>query len=160
MYLYHMVNSDNPRLAVSEGLNAKTASQWYTNGGELFPEITKKLRPFHVPEWLDFAIAFGAELTPRETSYLKFPVLTDKIAVFNREISSDLFAYVEDEYMEAETGGGYFTKGLPSKEELIRAYWNSRMSLTDYLQTTPYKQAEILIFETIPGTLVEYCLES
>ncbi|KIL72981.1 hypothetical protein SD78_3169 [Bacillus badius] len=84
-------------------------------------------------------------------------MVTEKVLVFNREISSDLFAYVEDEYMKGETGEeGYFTKGLPSKEDLMKQYWESMMVADEYLKRKPYKHPEILVFETIEKHFLEY----
>lgn len=80
MYLYHAVieqNSDiyiSPQNALDEGLNNRTATWRYTNGGDLFPEITELLRPTTSPKWLDFKMAFGAELVPPAKPYFKFPV--------------------------------------------------------------------------------------
>ncbi|PAD67532.1 hypothetical protein CHH83_18430 [Bacillus sp. 7586-K] len=162
MYLYHAVieqNSDihiSPQNSLDSGLSIRTATWRYTNGGDLFPEITELLRPATSPKWLDFKIAFGAELVPSAKPYFRFPLFSDKIFVFNQELSDDLFAYVEDEYMKAETGGGYFTKGLPSKEELVKQYWESMMTVDGYLKEKPYKEPEILIFEQVPKTLLEY----
>jgi len=100
-----------------------------------------------------FNIAFGAELKQPAESHLRFPMFSDKILVFNKDISSDLFAYKEDQY---DGGKGCFTVGLPSKEDLIKQYWESMNTLDEYLKHKPYKNPEILIFETVPGKLIEY----
>ncbi|MET3508324.1 hypothetical protein [Halalkalibacter oceani] len=109
MYLYHKVMEQDsgvyisPKRALDEGLNSRTVTRWYTNGGSLFPEITDRYKPINTPVWIDFKIAIGAELAPPPKPYFRFSNFSDKIAVFNRELSSDLFAYIEDEYMEEET---------------------------------------------------------
>ncbi|MDF9413195.1 hypothetical protein E1B06_16045 [Brevibacillus laterosporus] len=162
MYLYHTVieqDSDihiNPQNALNEGLNIRTVTRLYTNGGDLYPEITDRFKSINSPKWIDFKIAFGAELVLPTKPYLRFPTFSDKILVFNQDISSDLFAYIEDEYMEEETGGGYFTEGLPSKEDLVSQYWESMLTIEEYLNYKPYKEPEILIFETVPAKLIEY----
>ncbi|ATP40401.1 hypothetical protein CSE16_10265 [Solibacillus sp. R5-41] len=163
MHLYHYIaiNQDSntfnsPNNALKEGLNHQTRTGYYTNGGNLFPELTEKLRPTNVESWVDFNNAFGAQLGQPEQPYLTFPLTTNKILVFNRDLSSDLFAYIEDQYMKQETGGGYFTVGLPSKEELVMQYWASMLILDDYLKMKPYKDAELLIFTTVPPELLEY----
>ncbi|MEG0472628.1 MAG: hypothetical protein RR588_09855 [Solibacillus sp.] len=164
MQLYHFI-SWNPEVintfnshenALKDGLNHHTRTGYYTIGGDLFPELTEKLRPPHAESWVDFNKAFGAHLEQPERPYLTFPLATNKILVFNRDLSSDLFSYIEDEYMKHETGGGYFTVGLPSKEDLITQYWDSMMELDDYLAKKPYKNAEILIFTTVRPELLEY----
>ncbi|MFE3576044.1 hypothetical protein [Lysinibacillus sp. NPDC059133] len=53
--------------------------------------------------------------------------------------------------MKMETGEeGYFTKGLSSKEDLVKQYWESMITVEEYLKRKPYKNPEILVFETIP----------
>ena len=100
-----------------------------------------------------FNIAFGAELKQPAESHLRFPMFSDKILVFNKDISSDLFAYKEDQY---DGGKGCFTVGLPSKEDLIKQYWESMNTLDEYLKHKPYKNPQILIFETVPAKLIEF----
>ena len=139
---------------LSKGLSCRTGSKWYGNGGgSLFPELTERFRPANSPKWIDFKIAFGADLEQYEKPYLRFPVHSEKILVFNLDISSDLFAYIEDKY---DGGRGYFTEGLPSKEDLMKQYWESMNTLDDYLKYKPYKNPEILIFEPVPAMLIDY----
>ncbi|GLY11195.1 hypothetical protein [Pseudobacillus badius] len=163
MYLYHIVFEQDddryadPQIALNKGLSKNTAARFYSNGGRLFPELTTLTRPSNAEQWIDFSMAFGADFDPISKHYLKFPMVTKKVLVFNREISSDLFAYVEDEYMKGETGEeGYFTKGLPSKEDLMKQYWESMMVADEYLKRKPYKHPEILVFETIEKHFLEY----
>lgn len=143
----------SPQNALDKGLNHKTLTRWYANGGNLFPELTERFRPINSPKWIDFKIAFGADLEPYEKPHLRFPVHSEKILVFNLDISSDLFAYIEDKY---DGGRGYFTEGLPSKEDLIKEYWGSMNTLDGYLKHKPYKKPEILIFEPVPAMLINY----
>ncbi|WP_078552139.1 hypothetical protein [Bacillus alkalicellulosilyticus] len=162
MYLYHSVierdNGDfvNPQRVLDEGLNIQTETRWYTNGGSLYPEITEHYKPIHSPKWIDFKLAVGADLNAPPKPYYRFSVFSEKILVFNRDVSSDLFAYIEDEYMEAEAGKGYFTVGLPSKEELVKQYWESMFTVEDFIKYKPYNNPEVLIFETVPAKIIEY----
>ncbi len=163
MYLYHIVFEQdddryvNPHITLNKGLSKSTAVRFYTNGGRLFPEITDLTRPLNAEQWIDFSVAFGADFNPISEQYIKFPIVSEKILVFNREITNDLFAYIEEEYMKGEIGEeGYFTKGLPSKEELMKQYWESMITVKEYVKQKPYKNPEILVFETIPIELLEY----
>ena len=58
--------------------------------------------------------------------------------------------------MQQETGEGYFTVGLPSKEDLVKRYWQSMLTIDEYLTYKPYDNAEILIFTPVPPELLEY----
>ncbi|MDM5450950.1 hypothetical protein [Peribacillus simplex] len=69
-------------------------------------------------------------MKPYEKPYFQFPVFSDKVLVFNRDISSDLFAFIEDKF---DGGKGYFVEGLPSKEELMKQYWESMNTLDEFL---------------------------
>ncbi|MFE7064542.1 hypothetical protein ACFVAD_20615 [Sutcliffiella sp. NPDC057660] len=159
MFLYHMViqnDSDiniDPQKVLAEGLNHRTATRWYTNSGNLFPELTESFRPTNSPKWLDFKVAFGTDLEPYEKPHFRFPMFSDKILVFNRDISSDLFAYIEDKY---DGGRGYFVEGLASKEDLMKQYWESMNTLVEYLKNKPFNNPEIYIFEPVPAKLIEY----
>ena len=69
MFLYHVIirNDDlgeyfSPEIVLKEGLNRKTATKWYGNSGNLFPELTIRFRPANLPKWVDFKVAFGAGL--------------------------------------------------------------------------------------------------
>ena len=163
LYLYHIVFEEDddryvdPLIALKNGLRRDTVARFYSNGGRLFPELTNRTRPTNAEQWIDFSIALGADFKPISKHYLKFPIVTEKVLIFNRDISSDLFAYVEDEYMKVETDEeGYFTKGLSSKEDLVKQYWESMITVEEYLKRKPYKNPEILVFETIPKEFLEY----
>jgi len=147
----------DPQIALNNGLSKNTVARFSSNGGRLFPELTDLTRPINAEQWIDFSIAFGADFAPISKHYIRFPIVTEKVLIFNRDISTDLFAYVEDEYMKVETGEeGYFTKGLSSKEDLVKQYWESMMTVEEYLKRKPYKKPEILVFETIPKEFLEY----
>lgn len=143
----------SPKIVLKEGLNHKTATKWYSNSGNLFPELTERFRPANLPKWIDFKMAFGADLEEDEKPYYRFPVFSDKILVFNRDISSDLFAYMEDMY---DGGSGRFVEGLPSKEELMKNYWSSMNTLDEFLKSKPFNNPEVYIFEQVPAKLIDY----
>ncbi|WEG15077.1 hypothetical protein PQ478_11030 [Alkalihalophilus pseudofirmus] len=159
MFLYHNVIEDDNNLSISpqrvlkEGLNLKTATRWYSRGANCFPELTDRFKPVNLPEWIDFKVAFGADLKPYQKPYFRFPVFSEKILVFNMDISSDLFAHIEDIY---DGGRGYLVKGLSSKEDLIKEYWKSMNTLADYLKHKPYNNPEVYIFDQVPAKLIDY----
>lgn len=156
MFLYHRYDQDlniSPQRVLKEGLNHRTATRWYSRGAKFFPELTEQFRPVNSPKWIDFKVAFGADLEPFEKPYFRFPVFSEKILVFNFEISSDLFAHLEDLY---DGGKGHFIDGVPSKEELMKEYWKSMMPLSDYLKHRPFENTEVYIFEQVPGELIEF----
>ncbi len=138
---------------LKEGLTHRTATRWYSRGANFFPELTERCRPTNLPKWIDFKVAFGADLEPYEKPYYRFPMFSDKILVFNFDISSELFAYLEDKY---DGGNGALVEGLPSKEELMKQYWKSMMTLSDYLKHKPFNKPELYIFEQVPAKLIDY----
>ncbi|WP_077618268.1 hypothetical protein [Bacillus sinesaloumensis] len=159
MFIYHKVIQNeleeniSPQRVLKEGLNRRTATRWYSRGANFFPELTERLRPVNLPKWIDFKVAFGADLEPFEKPYYRFPVFSDKMLVFNFDISSDLFAYIEDMY---DGGRGHFVEGLPSKEDLMKQYWESMNTLDEYMKNKPYKNPELYIFEQVPAKLIHY----
>jgi hypothetical protein len=156
LFLYHRYDHDlsiSPQRVLKEGLNRRTATRWYSRGANFFPELTEQFRPANLPTWLDFKVAFGADLEPYEKPYYRFPMFSDKILVFNFDLSSDLFAYLEDLY---DGGNGHFVEGLPSKEELMKEYWRSMIPLSEYLEHKPFNKPEVYIFVQVPGELIEF----
>ncbi|MEK5038391.1 hypothetical protein [Sporosarcina sp. FSL K6-3457] len=159
MFLYHMfIENDSdpsisPQWVLKEGLNHKTATKWYSNSGNYFPELTERFRPANLPKWIDFKVAFGADLKPYEEPHFQFPIFSDKIMVFNRDTGSNLFAHYEDKLVG---GRGYFVEGLPSKEDLMKQYWESVHTLDEFLKNKPFNNPEIYIFEAVPAMLIEY----
>lgn len=145
--------SISPQRVLKEGLNHRTATKWYSNSGNLFPDLMNRFRPANLPKWIDFKVAFRADLEVYETPYYRFPVFSDKILIFNREISSDLFAYKEDIY---DGGKGRFVEGLPSKEDLMKNYWASINTLEEFLKNKPFNNPELYIFEQVPAKLIDY----
>ncbi|MDQ0298081.1 hypothetical protein J2S78_000489 [Salibacterium salarium] len=80
---------------------------------------------------------------------MRFPIFTKQIYVFDKEITTDLFGYIENEYVEEMDGRGVIEPGFPAKEELMKKYWESRMHLDDYLDLDkkPYQDPEILVLK-------------
>jgi hypothetical protein len=78
----HNSNGENvsPQKVLKEGLNHKTATKWYSNSGNLFPELTERFRP--------------ADLEAYEKPYYRFPMVSEKILVFNQDISIDLISKI------------------------------------------------------------------
>ncbi|GAM12326.1 hypothetical protein [Mesobacillus selenatarsenatis] len=159
MFLYHIIIEDiddagiPPQRVLKEGLNRSTATRWYSRGANFFPELTERFRPDKSPKWIDFKVAFGADLEPYEKPYFRFPLFSEKILVFNFDISSDLFAFIEDEY---DGGRGKFVEGIPSKEELMKEYWKSMIPLSAYLKLKPFNNPEVYIFEQVPAELIDF----
>lgn len=160
MFLYHVIirNDDlgeyfSPAIVLKEGLNRKTATKWYGNSGNFFPDLTIRFRPANLPKWVDFNVAFGAGLEEYDIPHYRFPVFSDKILVFNRDIASDLFSYIEDIY---DGGNGRIVEGLPSKEDLMKNYWASMNTLEEFLKNKPYNNPEIYIFEQVPSKLIDF----
>ena len=145
--------SISPQRVLKEGLNHKTATKWYSNSGNLFPDLTNRFRPANLPKWIDFKVAFRADLEVYENPYYRFPVFSDKILVFNLDISSDLFAYYEDELLG---GSGYYAEVLPPKLDLMKQYWESIHTLDEFMKCKPFNNPETYIFETVPAMLIEY----
>ena len=86
MFLYHLVIEDDidssisPQRVLKEGLNHGTATKWYSRGANFFPDLTERFRPGNLPTWIDFEVAFGANLEPyEEQSYFRFPAFSDKV---------------------------------------------------------------------------------
>lgn len=159
LFLYHMViysdlyENISPQTFLKEGLNHKTSTKWYGNSANLFPDLMEHFRPINIPKWIDFKVAFRVDLEVDERPYYRFPVFSDKVLVFNRDISSDLFAYIEDMY---DGGNGRMIEGLPSKEDLTKNYWSSMNTLEDYLKNKPFNNPEVYIFEQVPAELIDY----
>ncbi|MBS4199139.1 hypothetical protein KHA93_05655 [Bacillus sp. FJAT-49732] len=159
MFLYHMfiqIDIDvniSSQTVLKEGLNHMTATKWYSNSAKLFPELTDRFRPANLPKWIDFEVAFKADLEGYEKPYYRFPVFSDKILVFNQDISSDLFAYIEDIY---DGSKWRFVEGLPSKEDLMKHYWASMNTLDEFLKNKPFNNPELYIFEPVPAQLIDY----
>ncbi|RSL31490.1 hypothetical protein D7Z54_20870 [Salibacterium salarium] len=164
MYLYHFFgkseSAEKVRKVMENGLHSKTVSMFLGcgGGGGLFPDIINRIKNGDIDEYLDFEEAVKVKFSPYNfKKYVRFPIFTKQIYVFDKEITTDLFTYIENEYVEEMDGRGFIEPGFPSKEELMQKYWESRMHLDDYLDLDkkPYQDPEILVFESIPISLYQ-----
>ncbi|OZM58753.1 DNA polymerase III [Lottiidibacillus patelloidae] len=140
------------------GIKSNTKSNnRYSNGGKVKIEITEKLKPKEAPDWIDFRKAVGADLTNRFSKSFCFPLFTNKVLVFNGEVSINIYdqAFYEDlkdtdeEVLNFDTGR--------SIEHWIKEYWESMVTLEQYFQEKPYSKPEILIFEDVPEQIIREC---
>ncbi|GAC43527.1 hypothetical protein [Paenibacillus popilliae] len=164
--LYHAILPDIHEHHVSvnevmrEGISFQTKSNnWYGNGGEVKNSITNMLKPSGTPLWIDFKKALGVNLTPHKPQSFCFPIFTDKIRVFDGDISLSIYdqAFYEDlkdfdeEALNFDTG--------ESVEHWIIQYWNSMVTLEEYLVQKPYPKPEVLVFESVPKEIIQVCGE-
>lgn len=146
-----------PQQILEDGITHLTKSNnFYSTGGGIEIELTEKLRPSYAPEWIDFKKAIGVRLKKTFSRTFCFPVFTDKIMVFNFDISMFIYdqAFFDDHnYMLVEA------LGYDTGEEIenhIKRYWDSMMTLDEYLKTTPF-EPEILLFEPVPSEIIKVC---
>ncbi|SDI43534.1 hypothetical protein SAMN05192534_1523 [Alteribacillus persepolensis] len=165
MYLYHLFgrheSTEAIRRVMKNGLHSKTTSMFLGcgGGGGLFPGLIHRIQKGNVDKYLDFEQAVEAKFSPYNfKKYVYFPAFTKRIYVFDKEITTDLFTYIEDEYMREFEGKGIIEPGFPSKEELMQKYWKSKVHIDDYLDNKPYQNPEVLVFESIPASLLESSL--
>ncbi|MEK3933817.1 DNA polymerase III [Sporosarcina sp. FSL W7-1349] len=146
---------------ILDGIHCTTGSNHrYSNGGKVKMEITESLRPSHIPAWVDFREAIGVDLINRFTRSFCFPLFTDKILVFDGDISLSIYdqAFYEDvkdfdeEALNFDTGENI--------EHWIALYWKSMMTLNEYLLQKPYMKPEVLVFEPVPTELINICEEN
>lgn len=164
--MYHAYLPENHEYHVSVeevmigGIKYSTKSNnRYSNGGKVKLEITEQLRPFDTPDWLNFKEAIGVDLTNRFSRSFCFPIFTEKILVFNGDISLSIYdqAFYEDlkdfdeEALNFDTG-----KDI---EHWIKLYWDSMMTLEEYLRKRPYPKPEVLIFVSVPKEFIQVCEE-
>lgn len=145
---------------MSSGIKYSTKSNYYYgNGGEVKLEITKRFKPFNTPDRVNFKEAVSVDLTNRLSKSFCFPIFTDKILVFDGDISLPIYdqAFYEDlkdfdeEALNFDTG--------ETIEHWIKLYWKSMMTLEDYLIKKPYSKPEVLIFESVPKEIIQVCEE-
>ncbi|WP_042360493.1 hypothetical protein [Geomicrobium sp. JCM 19055] len=57
--------------------------------------------------------------------------------------------YYEKEVAErlGESTEGFKTENLPSKETLVKMYWDSRIALKDYIANPRYEKPEYVCFQ-------------
>lgn len=160
--LYHVLLPKNHEFYVSieeildnEITSSIKSNYWYSCGGKVKPEITKKLRPFGVPNWVDFDKAIGVDLIQRTETSLCFPIFTEKVMVFDKDISSLIYdqSFFEDNQYTFEEAINFDTG--KSIEELILSYWGSMIPLKEYMKEKPYNNPEILLFEPVPKEIIK-----
>ncbi|MGE6574288.1 DNA polymerase III [Paenibacillus xylanexedens] len=162
--LYHAYLPENHEYHVSltqimtEGITPLTKSNyWYSNGGNVKKDIAKKLRPVNTPEWLDFNCAIGVDIEKKVSKTLCFPAFTDKIMVFDSELSMLIYdqAFYDDNQYTFEEALDFDTGD--SMEDLIQKYWGSMVTLEEYINKVPYKNPEILLFQLVPSNIIQVC---
>ncbi|WP_413366261.1 DNA polymerase III [Lysinibacillus sp. 3P01SB] len=164
--MYHAYLPQNHEYHVSmeevmnDGIKHSTVSNnRYSIGGKVKFDITETLRPSHTPNWLDFKEAIGVDMRNRFSTSFCFPVFTDKIRVFNGDISLAIYdqAFYEDlkdfdeEALNFDTGENI--------EHWIKLYWGSMVTLEEYLREHPYPNPEVLIFTSVPKGIIQVCEE-
>lgn len=164
--LYHAYFPESHEFHVSQqevmnsGIKYSTKSNHrYSNGGRVKLEITENLRPSDIPKWVNFKEAIGADIINRFTESFCFPIFTDKILVFDSEISLSIYdqAFYED-MKEFDEEALNFDTG-ETIEYWIEQYWKSMIPLKDYLRERPYPEPEVLIFEPVPKEIISFCEE-
>ncbi|MGD6977749.1 DNA polymerase III [Bacillus pumilus] len=164
--LYHAYFPESHEFHVSQqevmnsGIKYSTKSNHrYSNGGRVKLEITENLRPSNIPKWINFKEAIGADIINRFTESFCFPIFTDKILVFDSEISLSIYdqAFYED-MKEFDEEALNFDTG-ETIEYWIEQYWKSMIPLKDYLSKRPYQKPEVLIFEPVPKEVISFCEE-
>ncbi|KRV46074.1 hypothetical protein [Bacillus sp. TH007] len=164
--LYHAYFPESHKFHVSwqevmnSGIKYSTKSNHrYSNGGRVKLEITENLRPSNIPKWINFKEAIGADIINLFTESFCFPIYTDKIFVFDSEISLSIYdqAFYED-MKEFDEEALNFDTG-ETIEYWIGQYWKSMIPLKDYLRKRPYPKSEILIFEPVPKEIISFCEE-
>ena len=98
LLLYHAYLPENHEYFISkekvmqEGIKFTTKSNnRYSNGGRVVIEKTESLKPFNTPDWVDFKKAIGVDIFNRFSRSFCFPVFTNKILVFDGEVSLSIY---------------------------------------------------------------------
>lgn len=160
--LYHAYLPENHEHHVSleevmsGGIKYSTKSNnRYSNGGRVKFKITELLRPSNTPDWLNFKEAIGVDISNRFSKSFCFPRFTDKILVFDGDISLSIYdqAFYED-FKDFDEEALNFDTG-ETIEYWIKLYWKSMMTLEDYLIKKPYSKPEVLIFESVPKEIIQ-----
>ncbi|KQN97051.1 hypothetical protein [Paenibacillus sp. Leaf72] len=163
-FLYHAVLPEDHDHHVSieeimkEGISFSTQSNnWYGNGGEVKPLITDKVRPLKAPMWANFKKASGANLEPHVPKSFYFPIFTDKILVFDGNITMNIYdqAFYEENKFTFEEALDFDTG--ETLEYWIKRYWDSMMTLEEYFSKKTYTKPEVLVFESVPREIIQIC---
>ncbi len=143
-FLYHAYLTENHEHYVSSeevmsgGIKYSTKSNnRYSNGGRVKFEITELLRPSNTPDWLHFKEAIGVDISNRFSKSFCFPIFTDKILVFDGDISLSIYdqAFYED-FKDFDEEALNFDTG-ETIEYWIKLYWKSMKTLDEYLIEKP-----------------------
>lgn len=162
--LYHAILPENHvhYISIDEVLkngisNLTKSNYWYGNGGEVKQNLTNQLRPSDIPIWVDFKKAIGINLHPHKPRSFCFPEFTEKILVFDGDITMSIYdqAFYED-LKDSDEEALNFDTG-ETLEKWVKLYWESLMTLDDYKTKKPYPKPEILVFESIPKDIIQVC---
>ncbi|MBP1988688.1 DNA polymerase III [Paenibacillus eucommiae] len=162
LLLYHRI-PQNKRIEsdaflkkeIGAGITSNSPSNlYYTNGGKGAGAVTGKFRPNDIPSWVDFNNAIGVNMIHKYDWMYAFPIFSSQIAVFDREITHMIYDQTTYEANiniidEAE----HFDTGF-SLEYLVKMYWEGFILFEDYLHNPKYPSAEILVFESIPASII------
>jgi hypothetical protein len=164
LLLYHAVLPENHEYFVpiedllTNGISYLTKSNFrYSNGGLVKKELTEHCRPNNAPNWINFQKAIGVDITKRFSKSLCFPIFTEKIVVFDCDVS--VFIYDQafyDDFKDTDEEALNFDTGN-NINYWIKKYWDSMMDIEQYLVKRPYKNPEILLFENVPKEILKVC---
>jgi len=94
-------------------------------------EITERSIPSNTPYWVNFKKTVCVDVINRFTKSFCFPIFTDKILAFNGDISLSIYDQAfYDNLKDFDTGENI--------EHWIKLYWDSVISLEEYLNRKPY----------------------
>lgn len=167
LFLYHAYLPENHEHFISkeqvmqEGILFFTKSNnRYSNGGRVKIEETESLRPFYTPDWVNFKEAIGVDISNRFSKSFCFPVFTNKILVFDGEVSLSIYDQAfYDDFKDFDEEALNFDTG-ESIEHWIKLYWDSMVTLQEYLLKRPYPKPEVFVFESIPKEIIRVCDEN
>lgn len=165
--MYHAYLPENHEHFISEeqvmqeGIQFSTKSNnRYSNGGRVKIEKTESLRPFDAPDWVNFKEAIGVDISNRFSKSFCFPVFTNKILVFDGEVSLSIYDQAfYDDFKDFDEEALNFDTG-ESIEHWIKLYWDSMVTLQEYLLKRSYPKPEVLVFESIPKEIIRVCDEN
>lgn len=100
------------------------------------------------PSWLVFDNAIPCWLEKPKEDYVCFSQFTDKIRVFDGDVSYDIVEQLNYQLLEGLDEQEVFETGK-NLEKLYIEYWASMMPLPEYINSRPYLNSEVFIFEPI-----------
>lgn len=163
MLLYYRILSEEHRCYVSKeeillnGITFTTKSNTVPKVGLGNPIIEGAPydKDIERPYWLDFNKAIPCWIEKPRGDYVYFSRFTDKIRVFDGDISYDIVEQINCELLDGFDEQEIFETGK-SLKDLYNNYWKSMMLLDIYIEERPYLNPEVFIFEAIPSS----CLKS